>query len=82
MFGVRHNLVREFPEFGTAIFNLKSNNTAFASLLHKYDVTDKKIYGIEMQRRPVSDRYVEDLKKERLVLKDRIYSMLRSDSSL
>lgn len=77
MYGVRHHLQQEFPEFLNSISRLKTNDPSFAQLLAKYDDTDKKIYGIERQRRPVPDYYVEDLKKERVNLKDRIYTVLK-----
>lgn len=81
MFGVRHHLQQEFPEFLNNISTLKNNNPDFADLLTQYDITDKKIYGIERQMRPVPDYYVGDLKKERVNLKDRIYVMLKRSSS-
>lgn len=81
MYGVRHHVQQEFPEFLNSISTLKNNNPDFAQLLSKYDDTDKKIYGIERQMRPVPDYYVEDLKKQRVNLKDRIYIMLKRSSS-
>lgn len=78
MFGVRHNLVQEFPEFATIIHDLKTSNPEFADLVDRYDVTDKKIYGLEQQMLPVSDDYLGKLKKRRLELKDRLYTLLRN----
>lgn len=77
MYGGRHNLVEEFPEYRIAIDHLKVNDSDFARLLAEYDVTDKRIYGIEQQMQPVSDTYVEELKKRRVHLKDQLYSRLR-----
>lgn len=77
MYGARHYLTNEFPEFQHAIDLLKSRNTSFAQLLHEYDSTDKKIYGYTQQSTPVSDTHIEVLKKKRLRLKDQIYSILR-----
>ena len=76
MYGVRHHFQEEFPSFSGTISTLKRNNPQFASLLSRYDETDKKIYGIEAKSRPVTDDYVEFLKKERLQLKDRLYSII------
>ena len=79
MFGVRHFIEREFPEFQTEINRLKGRNPNFARLLVEYDETDKTIYGLEQQSLPVSDDYFGALKRQRLVLKDRLYSILKQD---
>ena len=77
MFGVRHDIEREFPEFESEIAGLKNSNPEFLRLLTQYDETDKKIYGLEQQSLPVSDHYFGDLKRQRLVLKDQLYTILK-----
>ena len=77
MYGVRHHILEEFPDLSGTITTLKKSNSKFATLLSRYDETDKKIYGIEAQSRPVTDEYVDFLKKERINLKDRLYSMIK-----
>ena len=42
MFGVRHIIDREFPEYQTEINRLKGNDPDFMRLLVEYDETDKK----------------------------------------
>ena len=76
MYGVRHHILEEFPNFSGTISTMKRNDPQFASLLSRYDETDKKIYGIEVKSRPVTDDYIEFLKRERLQLKDRLYSII------
>ncbi|MDZ4262523.1 MAG: DUF465 domain-containing protein [Pseudomonadota bacterium] len=78
MFGVRHHFIDDFPQMSGAITHLKSSDPIFAQLLSRYDETDKKIYGLEVQSRPVADIYVGELKKERLKLKDKLYTILNS----
>ena len=78
MFGVRHNLAEEFPEFEHTIQYLKFSNPEFAGLIEQYDGTDKKIYGLEQQNLPVSDDYLGKLKKRRVELKDRLYNLLKN----
>ena len=77
MYGARHYLNNEFPEFQHTIDLLKTRNKDFADLLNEYDTTDKKIYGYSQQSQPVSDTHFEVLKKKRLRLKDQIYTILR-----
>ncbi len=81
MYGVRHHLAQEFPEFRGTINYLKKNDDEFARLLNQYHDTDKKIYGFEQQMQPVADNYMEQLKKWRLQLKDRLYAILRRTGS-
>lgn len=77
MYGARHHLTNEFPEFQHTIDLLKTRNSDFAQLLNEYDSTDKKIYGYSQQSQPVSDSHIEVLKKKRLRLKDQLYTILR-----
>jgi len=77
MYGARHHLTNEFPEFQNAIDRLKSRNNDFAQLLNEYDATDKRIYGYAQQSTPVSDTHIEALKKKRLHLKDQLYAILK-----
>ena len=77
MFGVRHVIEGEFPEFQTEINRLKNNDPDFTRLLLEYAETDKKIYGLEQQSLPISDDHFGDLKRHRLVLKDQLYTILK-----
>jgi len=77
MYGVRHQIANEFPEFSAKIELLKRNDQTFSRLLNKYDETNKKIYGYEQLKQPVANTYFE-LKKWRLRLKDQLYSILRN----
>ena len=80
MFGIRHDIDRDFPEFHAEISRLKNNDPLFTQLLDVYDNTDKQIYGLEQQLQPVSDDYFSDLKRRRVILKDQIYAILRKHS--
>lgn len=82
MYGERHNLIHEFPEFRSTIQHLKVHDRDFARLLAEYDVTDKRIYGIEQQMQPVADTYLEELKRRRVNLKDRLYTILKHHNSI
>ncbi|MGE0226693.1 MAG: YdcH family protein [Acetobacteraceae bacterium] len=77
MFGEHHRLDEEFPEFKQQIHQLKLGNHHFAKLFEEYVDIDKEIYRIEEEIETPSDSYTEDLKKKRLLLKDKIYAMLR-----
>jgi len=72
-----HDLAHEFPEFKDEIHKLKISSTHFARLFDAYEQTEREVHRIEVEDVPVSDAYVEDLKKKRLHLKDEIYALLR-----
>ena len=77
MFGVRHFIEGEFPEFQSEINRLKNDDPDFVRLLVDYDETDKRIYGLEQQSLPISDDHIGSLKRHRLILKDQLYSILK-----
>ena len=78
MFGERHDLPHEFPEHVELIDTLRSKNPVFDAMYKEYDALDKEILEIEQNIEPVSDFYAEDLKKKRVVLKDKLYETLKN----
>ncbi len=77
MYGERHQLTHEFPEFQNTIHHLKIRDREFADRLKEYEHTDKTIYTLEKQQQPTTDERMLDLKVKRLNLKDRLYSELK-----
>jgi uncharacterized protein YdcH (DUF465 family) len=73
-----HPLIEEFAEHKDAIHKLKMSNAHFRRLVHEYEGIDKSIFRAEQGIEIVNDDYLESIKKERLHLKDLIYSMLRT----
>jgi hypothetical protein len=72
-----HSLLLELPQLRERIHALKTIDPKFASLYRQYDEIDKEIYRIEEQIDTPSDKYTEDLKKRRVLLKDQLYAMLQ-----
>jgi len=73
-----HPLIEEFTEHKDTIHELKLNNAHFRRLAHEYEGIDKSIFRAEQGIEIVNDEYLESIKKERLHLKDLIYSMLKA----
>jgi uncharacterized protein len=71
-----HPLIEEFAEYKETIHNLNLNDVRFRKLAHEYEGIDKSIFRAEQGIEIVNDDYLEKIKKERLYLKDQIYSML------
>jgi uncharacterized protein len=70
-----HALNREFPELADIVARLKDTDLHFAHLLRQHDAADDQITKDEMGVAPMGDTALEDLKKQRLHLKDELYRM-------
>ena len=71
-----HDLLSEFPEFADAITALKAGNALFARQLASYNRLTGKVEDLEEHDMPVADFTLEDMKKQRVKLKDALYHML------
>ena len=76
MFGEHHEIVKEFPEYVHTIKTLCEHNQAFQQMYLEYHSLDDEILKIEQNVEAVSDSYAEELKKKRVLLKDKIYDCL------
>lgn len=73
-----HDLSKEFPDLSVRVHQLKLSNHHFSRRLDEYNALDKDIVKVEEGLTPMDDFRLEDLKKNRLVLKDELYQMLKS----
>ena len=73
----KHDLHREFPEFEQEIHQLKTTNAHFARLFKEYHDKDHEVHRIEQGVENTSDDYLETQKKQRLLLKDQLFTMLK-----
>ena len=73
-----HPLTKDFPELHDAIHELKVHDAHFRKLSEEYEQLDKKIFRIESEAEPGSDQYTEELKIQRIKLKDELYAMLKN----
>jgi uncharacterized protein YdcH (DUF465 family) len=71
-----HDLHHEFPEMNDAIDALKTCNAHFAKLYHSYHRLTGKVEDLEEHDMPVADFTLEDMKKQRVRLKDELYHLL------
>ncbi|MFO0794827.1 MAG: YdcH family protein [Candidatus Brocadiaceae bacterium] len=73
-----HGLVHEFPEHREKIHTLKMSNDHFKKLFDEYHKLDKEVFRVENDIDPKSDITLENLKKQRLALKDELFQMLKN----
>jgi uncharacterized protein len=71
-----HELHEEFPHAVEKVHALKVSNHHFARIADQYHDVNREIHRIETNVTPASDETLEDLKKQRLHLKDEIAAML------
>lgn len=71
-----HDIYTEFPEMRDAIDALKGGNAHFTRLFATYSRLTGKVEDLEAHDMPVADFTLEDMKKQRVKLKDEIYHML------
>ncbi|HTY02613.1 MAG TPA: DUF465 domain-containing protein [Rhodocyclaceae bacterium] len=71
-----HDLQQEFPDMHEAIEILKAGNPYFARSLGKYTRLTGRVEDLEEHDMPVADFTMEDLKKQRVKLKDELYHFL------
>jgi uncharacterized protein YdcH (DUF465 family) len=71
-----HDLYNEFPDMRDAIDVLKDGNAHFARLFGSYNRLTGKVEDLEAHDMPVGDFTFEDMKKQRVKLKDEIYHIL------
>ncbi len=67
-----HPLMKEFPEHKERMHELKLNNRHFDGLIEKYEALDKHVFRVESEEEVLDDVSLENLKQERLKLKDEI----------
>ena len=74
-----HSLVSEFPEFRERIHTLKKTDSHFARLFDEYNDVEHEVHHIEEGAEASSDERLEQLKKQRLSLKDELFGLLNND---
>ena len=77
MFGEKHELINELPEFKERILELRAADAHFRKLYDEYHALDDEVLRMEEGIETPSDEVLEELKKKRLYLKDQLFNMLQ-----
>ncbi len=70
-----------FPEYRELMTKLKASDRHFVHLFDKHNDLDQKIQSMEAHTEPSTHEEIEVLKKEKLLLKDQIYAILKKASA-
>jgi len=69
-----------FPEYRDLITELKTSDHHFMRLFDKHNELDHQISKLENRVPPGTHDEIENLKKEKLLLKDQLYDILQKHS--
>ena len=67
-----------FPEYRDLITRLKTTDHHFMRLFEQHNVLDQKIKNMEASITAATHDEIEVLKKEKLLLKDQLYAILKN----
>ena len=70
-----------FPEYRELITKLKTSDRHFSHLFDKHNNLDLNIQRMEAHAEPGTPEEIEVLKKEKLLLKDQLYAVLKKASA-
>ncbi|MEL6617651.1 MAG: YdcH family protein [Pseudomonadota bacterium] len=71
-----HELAADFPEHAEQISALKQSDAHFARLVDKYHTVNRDVHRAETDVSPMDDLAMNELRKQRMALKDEIYGLL------
>ena len=71
-----HELHREFPEYVDAIQKLRTSDSVFYQMYDQYHNLTHQVERLEEDDVPIDDFAFETMKKQRVMLKDKMYKML------
>ena len=70
-----------FPEYRDLITQLKTTDNHFVRLFDEHNAMDQRIQNMEDRIEPATPEEIDVLKKEKLLLKDQLYAILKSAES-
>ncbi len=70
-----------FPEYRDLITQLKTSDHHFSRLFDQHNAMDQKIKNMESHIEAGTHEEIENLKKEKLLLKDQVYAILKKASA-
>ena len=71
-----------FPEYRDFITQLKTTNQHFSRLFDQHNAVDQQIKNMESRIEAATPEEIEILKKEKLQLKDQLYTILKQTDPL
>ncbi len=73
-----HELIEEFADKIETMQALKQSDAHFAKLYDEYHVVNRAIHRAETNVEPTDDLHMQEMRKERMALKDQISAVLNT----
>lgn len=70
-----------FPEYREQIAHLRANDRHFNRIFDEHNKLDHEVKQLQEKHSPALQAEIEALKKQKLALKEEIYSMLRKENA-
>ncbi|AWL13328.1 hypothetical protein HMF8227_02880 [Saliniradius amylolyticus] len=77
----KHPLKKEFPGHEALIDKLDGSDDNFSRLMKKYSQLDEEVFDLENKSMAADDARVEELKLERVKLKDELFQLLQKHAN-
>ena len=78
---VKHELAEAFPQHIDRLHEFTVTNAHFRRLAAEYHELNRAIHSAEADVDPTSDEHLKEMRKQRILLKDDIYKMLRAEET-
>lgn len=72
-----HDLAQDFPELKDDIHAMKMTDAHFRRMAEEYESVCKELHRAQDGAGVIDDSHAEELKKQRMSLKDDLFAMLR-----
>jgi len=74
-----NELAEEFPDRVEQMSKLKQSDVHFSKLFDEYHEINRAVHRAETDIEPTDDLHMAEMRKQRLALKDEIWSMVLAD---
>ena len=71
-----HELAADFAEHAALIHHLRETDGHFLRISNEYHEVNRSVHRAETDVEPTDDVHMEEMRKQRLALKDELYAML------
>lgn len=76
-----HEIAADFPEYADQLHQLKTTDAHFRKIADTYHALNRDIHRAETNIEPTSDDHMIEMRKQRVALKDDIYTALRANAT-
>ena len=76
-----HELAADFPEHVDLMHQLRESDAHFAKMADSYHTLNRAVHRAESDIEPTSDDHLQQMRRDRVALKDEIYAYLTRNAA-